>query len=103
MSIFSKKKVCSCLEGSDAESSSRDAAVKILGSGCEKCNKLEENTHKALKQLFMNTDIDHVRDFAEIGKYGVMTTPAIVYNGKVLCSGKVLKTEEIISLLQREM
>lgn len=77
--------------------------VLILGSGCKKCNELEANTVEALKQLGMDTTINHVRDFAQIATFGVMTTPAIVFNGKVLSFGKVLKTEEIISLIQKEV
>ena len=77
------------------------ATIKILGSGCKKCNELEANTKSALEQLGMDTAIDHVTDFAEIAAYGVMTTPALVYNDKVLAYGKVLKAREIVKLLSR--
>ncbi|MGF7003739.1 small redox-active disulfide protein 2 [Lachnospiraceae bacterium PFB1-21] len=76
------------------------ATIKILGSGCKKCNELEANTKSALEQLGMDTAIDHVTDFAEIAAYGVMTTPALVYNDKVLSYGKVLKAGEVVKLLQ---
>lgn len=79
---------------------SEGAAVKILGSGCRKCNELEANTKTALEQLGMNTSIDHVTDFSQIAAYGVMTTPALVVNGKVISYGKVLKADEIVKLLQ---
>ncbi len=85
------------------KSSVENSLVKILGSGCAKCNELEENTLKALKELEMDTTIEHITDFSEIARYGVMTTPAIVYNGKVLSYGKVLKPDEIISLLKKEI
>lgn len=77
-----------------------EAAIKILGSGCKKCNELEANTKSALEQLGMDIAIDHVTDFAEIAAYGVMTTPALVYNDKVLSYGKVLKAGEVVKLLQ---
>jgi len=77
------------------------AAVKILGSGCPKCNQLEKATAAALAQLGMETEIEHVRDFAAIASYGVMTTPALVVDGKVLSYGKVLKSEEVMKLLQK--
>lgn len=76
------------------------ATIKILGSGCKKCNELEANTKSALEQLGMDIAIDHVTDFAEIAAYGVMTTPALVYNDKVLSYGKVLKAGEVVKLLQ---
>lgn len=78
------------------------ASVKILGSGCKKCNQLEANTIEALKQLKLNTKIEHITDFSVIASYGVMTTPAIVYNRKVISYGKVLKPEEIVELLKKE-
>ncbi len=78
-----------------------DVAVKILGSGCKKCNELEANTVAALNQLGMDTHVDHVTDFSQIAAYGVMSTPALVFNGKVVSYGKVLKTEEVVKILQK--
>ncbi|MCK9526975.1 MAG: thioredoxin family protein [Limnochordia bacterium] len=77
------------------------ASVKILGSGCAKCNQLETATKAALEQLGMDTDVDHVTDFSQIAAYGVMTTPALVVDGKVVSYGKVLKTEEAMKILQK--
>lgn len=77
------------------------AEVKILGSGCAKCNQLETATKSALEQLGMDTTIDHVTDFSQIASYGVMTTPALVIDGKVVSYGKVLKTEEVVKILQK--
>jgi small redox-active disulfide protein 2 len=76
-------------------------SVKILGSGCAKCNQLEAATKAALQQLGMDTTIDHVTDFSQIAAYGVMTTPALVVDGKVVSYGKVLKTEEVVKILQK--
>jgi len=73
--------------------------VKILGSGCKKCNELEANVKAALSQLQMEVVVEHVADFGEIAKYGVMQTPALVFNEKVVSYGKVLKTSEIVKLL----
>ena len=75
--------------------------VKVLGSGCAKCNELEENVKMALEQLGMDTAIEHVTDFNVIAAYGVMTTPALVVDGKVVSYGKVLKVEEAVKLLQK--
>lgn len=104
MSLFKKKmqenNSSNCnIHMNSQKNCEENADIKILGSGCAKCNQLEQNTIEALKQLGRNTKIQHITDFAEIANYGVMTTPAIVYNGKVISYGKVLKTEEIIKLL----
>jgi small redox-active disulfide protein 2 len=77
------------------------SSVKVLGSGCAKCNQLEVATKAALEQLGMDTTIDHVTDFTQIAAYGVMTTPALVVDGKVVSFGKVLKTEEVVKILQK--
>lgn len=77
------------------------ASVKVLGSGCAKCNALEVATREALTQLGMDAAIDHVTDFAQIAAYGVMTTPALVVDGKVVFFGKVLKKDEVIQILQK--
>ena len=102
---FGKKKCC-CGSGCNAESMKRaetlkiSAGIKILGSGCAKCNQLEQATKEALAELGIQAEIEHVTDFAQIAAYGVMTTPALVVGGKVVAYGKVLKKEEIIPLLQ---
>ncbi|NLO14772.1 MAG: thioredoxin family protein, partial [Clostridiales bacterium] len=59
------------------------------------------STRAALEQLNMDTAIDHVTDFAQIAAYGVMTTPALVVDGKVVSYGKVLKTDEVVNLLKK--
>jgi len=79
----------------------KSISVKILGSGCAKCNKLEEATKEALKQLGMDQTVEHVTDFGQIAAYGVMSTPALVVDNKVVSFGKVLKTEDIIKILQK--
>jgi small redox-active disulfide protein 2 len=71
------------------------ASVKILGSGCPKCNQLEAATKEALEQLGMDSAIDHVTEFSQIAAYGVMSTPALVVDGKVVSYGKVLTADEV--------
>ena len=112
MLLFGKKReettACCCGGNCDAEGKEKaggtkadGASVKILGSGCAKCNQLEAATKVALEQLGMNTAIDHVTDFSQIAAYGVMTTPALVVDDKVVSYGKVLKTEEVVRILQK--
>jgi len=83
------------------EESKQGASVQVLGSGCAKCNQLEANVNTALEQLGMDTAIEHVTDFAQIAAYGVMSTPALVVDGKVVAYGKVLKVEEVVKILEK--
>ncbi len=76
-------------------------SVKVLGSGCAKCNDLEAATKTALENLGMDNEIDHVREFSQIASYGVMSTPALVVDGKVVSYGKVLKVEEVETILKK--
>lgn len=110
MSLFGKRKEGNCGCGGNCNVQTMQeaekgraggASVKILGSGCAKCNQLESNTLEALKTLGMDTAIDHITDFAQIAAYGVMTTPALVVDGKVVSFGKVLKTDEVIAVLKK--
>ena len=82
-----------------AEDMQKGVTVKVLGSGCAKCNQLEVNVKAALGQLGLESNIEHVTDLSQIAAYGVMSTPALVVDGKVLSYGKVLKVEEAIKIL----
>ena len=93
---------CDCNSMEQAEKAKTEgASVKVLGSGCAKCNALEAATKTALEQLGMDTTIEHVTDFAKIASYGVMSTPALVVDGKAVSYGKVLKTEEVVAILKK--
>lgn len=76
--------------------------IKILGSGCKNCIALEKNTKTALQELGLDTQIEKVTDFDKIMQYGVMTTPAIVIDEKVVSFGKVLKPKEITEIIKKE-
>lgn len=80
-----------------------EARVKILGTGCSNCQKLEENTIAAIEEAKLDLAIKYVEDMAEIASYGVMSTPALVLDDKVLSYGKVLSKEEIIKLLKENL
>lgn len=111
MGLFNKKKEetkSCCCGGSctpetmkQAEAAKGVSGVKVLGSGCAKCNALESAVREALAELGMDTAIDHVTDFAQIAAYGVMTTPALVVDGKVVSYGRVLGKDEAKSVIQK--
>ena len=69
--------------------------IKVLGSGCANCKKLEENTRKAVEELGIEATIEKVTDFKSIMAYGVMKTPALVVDEKVKIMGRVPSADEI--------
>lgn len=74
--------------------------IKILGSGCKKCIKLEENVKKTISSNGIDAEIEHITDIEKIIGYGVMSTPAMVIDEKVVSTGKLLKEKEILKLIQ---
>ena len=73
--------------------------IKILGSGCSNCKKLEANTKQALSELKMEAEVEKVTDMEKIMSYGIMSLPAIVADDKVISYGLVPTAEEIKKLL----
>ncbi|WP_141046712.1 thioredoxin family protein [Aliarcobacter cryaerophilus] len=73
--------------------------IEILGTGCTKCKALEEAVKKAVAQIGGFHEVKKVEDIVEIMNYGVMSTPALVVDGIVKSSGKLLSIDEIINLL----
>lgn len=75
--------------------------IKVLGSGCASCAKLEALAVKASDELGLGAEIVHVTDFADIMAYGVMSTPALVVDEQLRLAGRVPSYSEILTLLQR--
>ncbi len=75
--------------------------IKILGSGCRNCVALKENTEIALKEVGIDAEIIKVTDIKDIMAFGVMATPALVIDEKVVSFGRVLKPKDIIKLLEK--
>ena len=74
--------------------------IKILGSGCKNCVTLKENTELAIKDIGIEAEIIKVTDFKDIMAYGVMSTPALVIDEKVVSFGKVLKPKDIVKIIE---
>jgi len=70
--------------------------IQILGTGCHKCKKLAKNAEAAAKELGIGFEIEKITDIDEIMKFGVMMTPALVVDGEVKGTGKVLSVVEEI-------
>jgi len=75
--------------------------IKILGPGCKNCAALTDNTREALKELNINAEIIKITDYEQMAAYGIMSTPALVIDDKVVSSGKVLKSKDIMKLIEK--
>jgi len=69
--------------------------IRVLGSGCANCKKLEQMVFNVCAQKNINADIQKISDFREFGKYGVISTPGLVINGKAVSQGRI-PTEAMI-------
>lgn len=69
--------------------------IKILGTGCSKCKKLEANTKEAVKELGIEASIEKVENVQDIMTYGVMSTPALVVDDQVKVVGRIPSVEDI--------
>jgi small redox-active disulfide protein 2 len=77
--------------------------IRILGTGCPRCDEVEKRTLNALSQLNVAADYQKIKDIKEIAKYGLFGTPGLVINGKVKSSGRIPSLEEIKTWIQEEM
>lgn len=73
--------------------------IKILGTGCAKCKALEKVTREVVDEMKLDATVTKVDDIMEIMQYGVMTTPAMVVDGKIIVKGRVPSANEIKQLL----
>ena len=74
--------------------------IKILGTGCAKCEKLATNTKQAAENLGLDYEMEKVTDLNQIMAFGVMTTPGLVVDSKVLVTGKVPSSADIEKLIR---
>lgn len=112
MGIFDKifgKKGCCCSAGAEIKEEQKTECcsdenvgleIRVLGSGCSSCQTLEKNVKEAVGELRIEAKIVHITDFSEIATYGVISTPGLWIDGKVVSFGKVLSKDEIKTLLE---
>ncbi len=74
--------------------------IEVLGTGCAKCNMLEDATKKVADRLGLDYTLNHVKDIGKITEYGVMMTPALAIDGQVKVTGKVPSEAELAELLK---
>ena len=115
MNLFGKKEkkeetpACGCACSGSAEVKVNDApadnktltSVKVLGSGCKSCKALLDNTNTALQNMKAGFEAEYITDMTVVAGYGVMSTPALVVNEKVVSMGKVMNPSEVENLLHK--
>jgi small redox-active disulfide protein 2 len=75
--------------------------IEVLGTGCAKCISLEKVVKEAVAKSGKFAQIQKVDDIVKIMEYGVMSTPGLVIDGKVVSSGKLLSVDEVLTLIQK--
>ena len=78
-------------------------AIKVLGGGCARCQKVEEIVREAIIELDVEATIQKVKEDAEIAKYPILSTPGLVINEELKSAGRIPKKEEVIKWLQGVM
>ena len=73
--------------------------IKILGPGCARCHQLEKTTREVVKELGVDVEVEEVKDINKIMEYPILTTPGLVINGQVVCTGRVPAKTELTQLI----
>ena len=73
--------------------------IKVLGGGCCKCENLLGAVKEAVAEKEIEAEIEYITDMAKIMEYGIMSTPALMFDNKVVSMGRVLKAKEVEKLL----
>ena len=73
--------------------------IKVLGGGCCKCENLLEAVKEAVAEKGVDAEIEYITDMAKIMEYGIMSTPALMVDNKVVSMGRVLKAKEVLKYL----
>lgn len=75
--------------------------IQVLGSGCTNCKKLLENVEDAVKDIQSDAQIEYVTDLKRIASSGLMRTPGLIFDQKIVAYGRVLTKDEVIELLHK--
>jgi len=74
--------------------------IKVLGSGCKNCKKLLENVTISVKELEVKAEIEYITDMMEIAGYGLLRTPGLIINEKIVSYGRVPNIEEVKEMIK---
>ncbi len=75
--------------------------IKVLGTGCPNCKTLEKSVHMTLEELNIDANVEKVEDIVKIMSYGIMRTPGLVIDGKVVMSGRVPSMKELKEIIEK--
>ncbi len=73
--------------------------IKVLGPGCARCHQLEQTVKDVVKELSIDADIEYVKDIKKIMEYPILTTPGLVIDEKLVCSGRVPSKAEVSTFI----
>jgi small redox-active disulfide protein 2 len=85
------------MEGED------EMKIKILGAGCAKCQQVEQIARQVVKELAIDAMVEEITDMKKIMQYPVMTTPGLVVNGELVCSGRIPTKSEVTQFIINAM
>ena len=77
--------------------------IKVLGPGCARCHQLEQTTREVVKELGIDAEIEDVKDVKKIMEYPILTTPGLVIDEKLVCSGRVPSKSEVTTFITTAM
>lgn len=77
--------------------------IKVLGSGCKNCKKLLDHVKQAVEEIGITAEIEYITDYVEIAKAGILRTPGLMINNKIVSSGRVVSQEEIKKMLDTKV
>ena len=77
--------------------------IKVLGPGCARCQQLEKTTREAVKELGIEVEIEDIRDIKKIMEYPILTTPGLVIDENLVCSGRVPTKAEVTTFITTAM
>jgi small redox-active disulfide protein 2 len=80
-----------------------EIVIKVLGSGCENCQKVEAVAHQVVTELGIDARVEHITDYAEIHKYPILATPGLVINEKLVCAGRIPTQAEVTTWMTTAM